>query len=40
MVELLEDHRTRLRGEGAKLIATLDVLDGKIAHYRAVSARK
>jgi DNA-binding transcriptional MerR regulator len=35
VVELLEEHRSRLRGEIAKMSVALDVLDGKIAHYRA-----
>lgn len=35
VVELLEEHRTRLRGEVAKLTVALEVLDDKIAYYRA-----
>jgi DNA-binding transcriptional MerR regulator len=34
VVELLEEHRSRLHGEIAKMNVALDVLDGKIAHYR------
>jgi DNA-binding transcriptional MerR regulator len=35
VVELLEEHRSRLRGEIAKMNLALGVLDDKIAHYRA-----
>ena len=35
VVELLEEHRARLRGEIAKMNVALDVLDDKIEHYRA-----
>jgi DNA-binding transcriptional MerR regulator len=34
VVELLESHRARLLGEIAKMNIALDVLDGKLAHYR------
>jgi DNA-binding transcriptional MerR regulator len=35
VVELLEEHRSRLHGEIAKMNLALGVLDDKIAHYRA-----
>ncbi|MEU8227041.1 MerR family transcriptional regulator [Kribbella sp. NPDC048915] len=41
LVELLEDHRTRLRAEAEKIKLALDVLDDKIEYYsRDQSARK
>lgn len=40
VVELLEDHRSRLRGEITKLNLALDVLDDKITYYREQEAQK
>jgi UDP-N-acetylglucosamine enolpyruvyl transferase len=39
VVELLESHRARLLDELAKMSIALDVLDGKIAHYRTEESR-
>ncbi|RZT19503.1 DNA-binding transcriptional MerR regulator [Kribbella sp. VKM Ac-2569] len=39
VVELLEEHRSRLHGEIAKMSVALDVLDGKIAHYREAAGQ-
>jgi DNA-binding transcriptional MerR regulator len=40
LVELLEEHRTRLRGEVTKLNLALDVLDDKITYYGKQAAQK
>lgn len=39
VVDLLESHRARLLDEIAKMNIALDVLDGKIAHYRTEESR-
>lgn len=39
VVELLEEHRSRLHGEIAKMNVALDVLNDKITYYRDTAAQ-